>query len=71
MGFIPISLEKLQVGIFIKLDHTWTEHPFIKNTFKITSEDDIALIKKHRLFKILYDPDQSDPDALHALVLCN
>ena len=67
MGFMPISLEKLQVGIFIKLDHTWTEHPFIKNTFKITSEDDIALIKKHRLFKILYDPDQSDPEALHAL----
>jgi len=67
MGFIPISLEKLQVGIFIKLDHTWTEHPFIKNTFKITSDDDIALIKKHRLFKILYDPDQSDPEAIHAL----
>jgi len=60
MGFIPISLEKLQVGIFIKLDHTWTEHPFIKNTFKIASEDDIALIKKHRLFKILYDPDPLD-----------
>jgi HD-GYP domain-containing protein (c-di-GMP phosphodiesterase class II) len=67
MGFIPISIEKLQVGIFIKLDHTWTEHPFIKNTFKITSDDDIALIKKHRLFKILYDPDQSAPEALHAL----
>ena len=67
MGFMPISLENLQVGIFIKLDHTWTEHPFIKNTFKITSDEDIALIKKHRLFKILYDPDQSDPEALHAL----
>jgi HD-GYP domain-containing protein (c-di-GMP phosphodiesterase class II) len=67
MGFIPISLEKLQVGIYIKLDHTWTEHPFIKNTFKITSNDDIALIKKHRLFKILYDPDQSDPEALRVL----
>ena len=67
MGFIPITIEKLQVGIFIKLDHVWTDHPFVKNTFKITSEDDIALIKKHRLFKILYDPDQSDPEALHAL----
>jgi HD-GYP domain-containing protein (c-di-GMP phosphodiesterase class II) len=67
MGFIPITLEKLQVGIFIKLDHIWTDHPFVKNTFKITSDDDIAVIKKHRLFKILYDPDQSDPEALHAL----
>jgi HD-GYP domain-containing protein (c-di-GMP phosphodiesterase class II) len=67
MGFIPITIEKLQVGIFIKLDHVWTDHPFVKNTFKISSEDDIALIKKHRLFKILYDPDQSDPEALHAL----
>ena len=67
MGFIPITIENLQVGIFIKLDHVWTDHPFIKNTFKINSEDDIALIKKHRLFKILYDPDQSDPEALHAL----
>jgi HD-GYP domain-containing protein (c-di-GMP phosphodiesterase class II) len=67
MGFIPITIEKLQVGIFIKLDHVWTDHPFVKNTFKITSDDDIALIKKHRLFKILYDPDQSDPEALHAL----
>jgi len=67
MGFIPITLEKLQVGIFIKLDHIWTDHPFVKNTFKISSDADIALIKKHRLFKILYDPDQSDPEALHAL----
>ena len=67
MGFIPITLENLQVGLFIKLDHAWTEHPFVKNTFKITSDDDIALIKKHRLFKILYDPDQSDPEAVHAL----
>ena len=67
MGFIPITLEKLQVGIFIKLDHVWTDHPFVKNTFKISSDADIALIKKHRLFKILYDPDQSDPEALHAL----
>ncbi len=67
MGFIPITLEKLQVGIFIKLDHIWTDHPFVKNTFKITSDDDIAVIKKHRLFKILYDPDQSEPEALHAL----
>ena len=67
MGFIPITIEKLQVGIFIKLDHVWTDHPFVKNTFKITSDDDIAIIKKHRLFKILYDPDQSDPEALHAL----
>lgn len=67
MGFIPITIERLQVGIFIKLDHEWTDHPFVKNTFKITSDDDIALIKKHRLFKILYDPDKSDPEALHAL----
>lgn len=67
MGFIPITLEKLQVGIFIKLDHIWTDHPFVKNTFKISSDADIALIKKHRLFKVLYDPDQSDPEALHSL----
>lgn len=67
MGFIPITLEKLQVGLFIKLDHSWADHPFVNNTFKITSDNDIAVIKKHRLFKILYDPDQSAPEALQAL----
>ena len=67
MGFIAISIEKLRVGLYIKLDHSWAEHPFVRNTFQITSDNDVAIIKKHRLWKIFYDPDKSDPDAIHAL----
>ncbi len=67
MTFIPISVDALHVGLYIKLDHGWREHPFLRNSFKIRSQKDIAIIRKHELTKISYDPALSDPQALEGL----
>ena len=64
MAWIPISPEKLKVGLYIKLDHKWTEYPFLRNKFKITSTMEISVIRKNGLTKIFYDPNLSDPKSL-------
>jgi len=68
MGLIPISAESLVVGLYIRLDHGWNEHPFLRNSFKISSPTDIGIIQKQGLTKISYDPASSDPQALEAMV---
>jgi HD-GYP domain-containing protein (c-di-GMP phosphodiesterase class II) len=67
MGYIPISVEGLKVGLHIRLDHGWNDHPFLRNSFKINSHTDIGIIRKQGLTKISYDPALSDPQALEAL----
>jgi len=67
MSFIPISVDDLQVGLYIKLDHGWREHPFLRNSFKIRSQKDIAIIRKHKLTKISYDSALSDSQGLEGL----
>jgi len=67
MGFLPIRLGDLQVGLYIKLDYGWGAHPFLRNTFTIRSQKDIAIIRKNGLTKITYDPTRSDPKALERL----
>ena len=67
MSFIPISVDDLKVGLYIKLDHGWNEHPFLRNSFKIGSQKDIGIIRKQRLTKLSYDPARSDPKAVEAL----
>ncbi len=67
MSYFPINAKALKIGLSIKLEHSWTEHPFIRNVFKIKSAKEIAIIQRNGLDKIFYDPKQSDPKALEAL----
>ena len=67
MGLIPISSDDLTVGLYVKLEHGWSEHPFLRNSFKIRSQTDIGIIRNHGLTKIFYDPALSDPQALKDL----
>ena len=67
MGLIPITSDELKVGLYIKLEHGWSEHPFLRNSFKIRSETDIGIIRNQGLTKIFYDPALSDPQALEDL----
>lgn len=67
MAWLPLSLNRLQIGLFIRLDHHWMQHPFVRNSFMISSPSEIGIIKKHQLTKISYDPDRSSRDAVKAL----
>jgi hypothetical protein len=68
MAWLPLDPALLRVGLYVKLDHSWMEHPFIRNTFTISSPSEIAIIRKHRLTKVYYDPDLSNADAQASLL---
>ena len=67
MGWLSLTPAQLRIGLYIKLDHSWMEHPFIRNTFTVSSPSEIAIIQKRLLTRLFYDPDRSHADALVAL----
>ncbi|MDT7041402.1 HD-GYP domain-containing protein [Candidatus Nitronereus thalassa] len=62
MPFIPMPLNELRIGLYIKLECSWWNHPFAKSKFKITSAKEIKTLKAIPKVKIFYDPDLSDPE---------
>ncbi len=55
-----ISTRQLTIGMFVELPLSWSDHPFLKNTFKIKSLDQIEKIRDCKLAHVLVDPDRSD-----------
>ena len=62
MGFIQITPDELRIGLYIRLECSWWNHPFAKSKFKISSSQEIKTIKGIRKAQVFYDPDLSDPD---------
>lgn len=62
MAFIPLKIGELRIGLYIKLECSWWNHPFAKNKFKVTSKKEIATIKGMRKVTLFYDPELSDPE---------
>ena len=63
MEWLPVSIDELRIGLFIKLDHTWLEHPFVRSSFRIVSASEIAIIRQYGLTRIFYDPERSSIEA--------
>ncbi|MBV8666173.1 MAG: DUF3391 domain-containing protein [Burkholderiaceae bacterium] len=63
MGISPgeyyISVDHLDVGMYVLLDLGWMEHDFPLNSFKIKNQRQIDQIKAHGLKKIRIDPARS------------
>ena len=57
----PLSVDALRVGQFIRLGHRWFEHPFLMNRFRISSENEIAIIRNAQLTKLYIDVARSTP----------
>jgi putative nucleotidyltransferase with HDIG domain len=57
-----VEVQFLRIGMFIHLDLGWMSHPFPLSSFKITSADQIATIRKLGLARIRWVPEKSDPD---------
>lgn len=55
-----ISVEQLQVGVYVYLDVGWMHHPFSFNNFKIRSEEQLATIRMLGLKQVRWDPSRSD-----------
>jgi putative nucleotidyltransferase with HDIG domain len=55
-----ISIDQLQVGLYIHLDLKWFEHPFAFSHFKIKNEEQLKTIRSLGLATVRYDPALSD-----------
>lgn len=49
------------MGHYIKINHRWFDHPFVRRIFQITSEDEISIIRNARLTKLYVDHARSTP----------
>ncbi len=55
-----ISVEQLQVGVYILLDVGWMNHPFNFSSFIIKNKKEIKTIKGLGLESVRWDPERSD-----------
>lgn len=55
-----VSPAQLCIGMYVKLDLPWAEHPFTFSSFKIKSPEQIATLRALGLKSIHYDPAKSD-----------
>lgn len=62
MAFVALAPEDLRIGLYIKLECSWWNHPFAKSKFKITSQKEISTLRAIRKGKLFYDPDLSDSE---------
>lgn len=56
---IKLSVEKLVPGLYIDLELSWAQHPFLFRRFKIKSADEIAVIKELGINEVTVYPDKS------------
>jgi HD-GYP domain-containing protein (c-di-GMP phosphodiesterase class II) len=51
----PIEAAQLQIGLHIKINHRWFDHPFVRRSFQISSEREIATIREVQLTRMFVD----------------
>lgn len=59
-----IDVNQLRVGLYISLDLGWMDHPFLSNSFKLSSNDQIKTIKRLGLKQVRYHPAKSSNQPL-------
>jgi HD-GYP domain-containing protein (c-di-GMP phosphodiesterase class II) len=57
---IKVTVDRIQVGNYIKLPLGWCDHPFMFNNFKIDSEEQLLLIRKLGVSHVSVYPQRSD-----------
>lgn len=60
MAFIPIKVEDLRVGHFVKLECLKGDNPFSEKEFKINSPITLAVLKEVPHVRLFFDPALSD-----------
>lgn len=60
MSGIKVSVDRIQVGNYVKLPLGWCDHPFMFNNFKIDSQEQLLLIRKLGVAHVTVYPKRSD-----------
>ena len=55
-----IDVNQLKVGMFIHLDLGWMSHPFPLSSFKLSSEDQLLVLRRLGLTQVRWSPGKSD-----------
>ncbi len=56
---IQIDIDQLRVGMFIQLSVGWMRHPFVSNSFRLTSEEQIQELRALGVRTVRYVPARS------------
>ena len=60
-GDLPyVSVDQLQIGMYVYIDLKWFQHPFAFNNFKIKDDDQIATIRGLGLKRVRFDAARSE-----------
>ena len=55
-----VSSDELRIGMYVFVDLPWFLHPFTLNSFRVSSEAQIAELRSLKLQRYRYDPERSD-----------
>jgi putative nucleotidyltransferase with HDIG domain len=55
-----VSPDQLRIGMYVYIDLPWFLHPFTLNSFRISSEEQIAGLRALDVERFRYDPERSD-----------
>lgn len=58
-----VPVDQLQIGMYVVLPGSWSEHDFLRSRFRIKSDEQIRQIRGQGFSEVLVDFDKSDPQA--------
>lgn len=64
MASIKISVDRIQPGLHIRLPVKWNDHPFLFNSFKVKTQEQIQIIRHLGIKHVYINPAQSDAEPL-------
>lgn len=67
MANIKITVDRIKPGLYVRLPVKWNEHPFLFNSFKLKTQEQIDIIKHLGIQHVYIDPNQSDCAPLPAV----
>ena len=53
------EIDGLRIGHYIKINHRWFDHPFVRRMFQITAQRELDIIREMQLTRIFVDPERS------------
>lgn len=62
-----VPVDQLQLGMYVILPLSWTEHPFLRSKFKLSSNTQIAEMREHGIRDVVVDFDRSDVAKMDAV----
>lgn len=57
-----VTVDRLQIGMFVHLDLGWLSHPFPRSSFRVTTQEQIDTIRGLGLQRVRWVPDKSGVD---------